>query len=530
MKKIPLSWMVIAAALIFQIPLFAKGQGETRPAAQEKHLIVALNPDYISFDPGIAYEPYAGWVISNSYDTLYRYEGSTTNFVPSLAESYSVSADGLTYTYKLKKDIKFNSGNPLTSEDILWSNQRNINLKGNGAFHAKGIVSIEAPDPYTIVYHLKEVDPTFHVKLNRTFFSPLDKKTLLQQGATNAPDASTADKAKIWLDTHSAGTGPYQLQSYIPNNEVVLVRNPNYWRSAPYYDKITLKTIPDPNSQVMALQRGDVDIAFNTGPEQIKSLQGVKNIEIVDAPDFRFNFLLLNRDPAIGGPLANPKVAKAVNLAIDYKGLQTIAGPAFVVLQGPFSIGLPGSLPPRDVSSFPKVEAAKALLKEAGYPNGFSVKFYVPTVNQAGLDFVTLAQKIQNDLAAVGIKTELVPEPSNVSLDSYRNGKQSLALWHWGPDYQDNISNLSFLPGNTVGLRANWKAEANPALADLGKKTSLELDESVRNENYKKIIALLEEDSPFVPLLQHASQYAIRAGLKGADYAIRRVELGRVSE
>jgi peptide/nickel transport system substrate-binding protein len=456
--------------------------------------------------------------------------GSTTNYVPGLAESYSISADGLTYTYKLRKDIKFNSGNPLTADDIVWSNQRNINLKGNGAFHARGITGIEAPDPYTVVYHLNEVDPTFHIKLNRTFFSPLDKKVLLQQGATNAADADTADKAKTWLNSNSAGTGPYQLQSFTPNNEVILVRNPNYWGDRPYYDKITLKTIPDPNSQIMALQRGDVDLAYNTGPEQIKSLQGVKNVEIIDAPSFQFSFLLVNRDPAIGGPLANPKVAKAINLALDYKGLLTIAGPAFSILQGTFSIGLPGSLPPRDVSAFPKVNEAKALLREAGYPSGFTVKFYVPTVNQAGLDFVTLAQKIQNDLAVVGIKTELVPEPSNVSLDSYRNGKQSLGLWYWGPDYQDNISNLVFLPGNSVALRANWKAEANPALADLAKKTALEINESVRNENYKKIIALLEEDSAFVPLLQHASQYAIRSGLKGADYAIRRVELGRISE
>lgn len=510
----------------------------SKPAAQttgdataaEKHLIVAVNPDFETFDPALAYEPFSAWVLGTVYDTLYKYKNDIRHYEPQLAESYTVSPDGLTYTYTLRKDVTFNTGRPLTSADLLWSNQRALNMKGNATFNARGIAGIEAPDDYTIVYHLKEADPTFHIKLASNLFAPLDRQAAEEHGATNAENADTTDSAKVWLDNNSIGTGPYQIASYTPKVDLVMERNPNYWGTKPYYDKITLKSVTDSNSQAMMLRAGDVDIAFNLSPEQIRELQGINGISIMDAPSLRFSFLLMNRDPAVGGPVANPTVQKAIHLALDYKGLQTIAGGGVVTPQGPFSLGLTGSFPPADVSGYPKLAEAKALMAQAGYAEGFSSKFYVPVTNIQGVDFVILAQKIQNDLAAIGITTELVPENVTISLESYRNGKQPLGLWHWGPDYNDNISNLAFLPGNTVALRAGWKAEANSALANLGRNTALEIDEAKRIEYLRQIQEQLLEDSPFAVILQHASQYAIRTGLTGADFGINRLDFTRLAE
>jgi peptide/nickel transport system substrate-binding protein len=531
MKK---SFVVLLLALSLVVPAFlsaAGGGDRSAPApAAEKHLIVALNPDYESFDPAIAYEPTSAIVLGATYEVLFDYENDIENLTPRLAESYTVSEDGLSYTFTLRRGVVFVSGNPLTAADIKWSNERAINLKGNGSFRAAGIARIEAPDDYTVVYHLKAVDPTFPIKLASTFFSPLDSKTAIAQGATNAENAATADTARNWLDNNSIGTGPYRLESYTPKVEVILTRNPNYWGKAPYFDRITLKAVADSNSQAMMLRAGDVDIAYNLGPEQVRELRGVAGIDIIEARTLQTSFLLMNRDPAISGPVADPTVQKAIRLALDYPGIQTIAGAGMVTPPVPFPIGLLGSPAAADVRGYPKTAEAKNLLTQAGYPDGFSTKLYVPTTNLLGLDLVILAQKIQNDLAAIGIAAELVPENVTISLNTYRLGQQSLGLWYWNPDYYDNISQLAFLPGNTVGLRANWTAESNPALVSLSKAASVETDSAKRAVLFGQIAAALVEDSPFAVLLQINGQYAVRSGLKGAGYHILRLDLPRIAE
>jgi peptide/nickel transport system substrate-binding protein len=312
---------------------------------------------------------------------------------------------------------------------------------------------------------------------------------------------------------------------------VVLVRNPTYWGPAPYYDRITLSTVADANTQLMMLQAGDVDIALNLGAEQIKGIAGVPGITVLDAQSLTTSFLLMNRDAAIGGPVADPRVQRAIRLALDYAGIQAIAGPGMRTPLAPFPLGLLGSLPPGDVSGYPKAAEAKALMAEAGFAGGFSTKLYVPTSTVVGVELLTLAQKIQNDLAAIGITTELVPENVTISLQTYRTGKQSLGLWYWTPDYPDNNSQIVFLPGNTVGLRANWTADQNPALAALGKQAATEIDNAKRVELFTKIQQALIEDTPFAMLLQHTSQYAVRTGVTGADYLARyQLDLKRIAE
>jgi peptide/nickel transport system substrate-binding protein len=522
--------------LAFMVPvlLFAGGSSEKKTAsggeAKEKHLIVAANPDFESFDPAIAYEPFSAWIMGSCYNTLMEYDGSIDKLIPRVAESYSVSGDGLSYTFSLRKDVKFSSGNPLSSADVKWSHERVWNIRGNGSFMLGGVDKIDTPDDYTVIYRLKQVDPVFPTKLSYVTMDILDRKVAIEHGATNAENAKTADTAKTWLDNNSAGSGPYRILSYTPKVEVVLERNPNYWRTPAYYDKITLKTVTDSNAQLMMLRAGDVDIAYNLSPEQIQTLQGVQGITIMDARSLTTSFLLMNRDPGIGGPVANPKVQRAIRLALDYPGIQTIAGPRMLSPQAPFPIGLAGSLQAADVTGYPRVNEAKALLAEAGYPNGFSTKFYVPTNTVVGVDLVLLAQKVQNDLKAVGINTELVPESVNISLATYRDGKQPLGLWYWNPDYIDNASQLAFLPGNTVGLRANWKEDQNPALAALGRSAAVETDEAKRMALIGQIQRAMIEDTPFAVLLQHSSQYAIRTGLTGADYGMLRLDFKRIAE
>ncbi|MFP3090292.1 ABC transporter substrate-binding protein [Treponema sp. TIM-1] len=531
MKKMVFLFLALLLASLSACKGKPADEGEVSSGTGEKHLIIAANPDYESFDPGIAYEPYGSTVIHACYDNLFEFQGSLDNLVPAAAESYEISADGLTYTFKLRPNIRFVSGNPLSSADVKWSFERAINLKGNAAFMAEGITGIEAPDDSTVIVRLKETNPSFPIELTFVFFSILDSKAAAEQGATNAPDADVTDTAKTWLDTHSVGSGPYQIETYTPKVEVVLARNPNYWGPAPYYDRITISTVMDSNTQLMMLRAGDADIAFNLSAEQVKEIVGVPEITILDAQSLTTSFLLMNRDPAIGGPVADPRVQVAIRLALDYGGIQAFAGPGMTTPLAPFPVGLLGSLPSGDITGYPKVAEAKALLAAAGYADGFSTKLYVPTNTVVGVELVTLAQKLQNDLAAIGITTELVPENVTISLETYRTGQQPLGLWYWSPDYPDNNSQLAFLPGNSVGLRANWTADQNPALAALGKQAATEIDTAKRVELFTQIQQAMIEDTPFAMLLQHTSQYAVRTGLTGADYLeLYLLDLKRIAE
>ncbi|MDR2516133.1 MAG: ABC transporter substrate-binding protein [Spirochaetaceae bacterium] len=497
---------------------------------EEKHLIVAANPDHKTFDPALAYEPFSEWILASCYNNLMEYDGGIDKLVTGAASGYDVTPDGTVYTFSLRRDITFSTGNPLTSRDVKWSHERMINLRGSGSFMAEGIVAIETPDDYTVVYRLAESDPAFPYKLTFVVFNIIDATEAETRGAVSGPDAGTADTAKLWFDTHSAGSGPYQIVTHTPNVEVVLERNPRYGGARPHFDRVTLKSVPDPNTQAMMLQRGDVDVAFDIGPEQAKQLAGVAGVTIMDARSLTASFLLMNRSPAVGGPAAHPLVQKAIRLALDYPGIQTIAGPRMVTPRAPFPIGLSGSLGEADISGYPRTAEARALMAEAGHAAGFSTKLYVPTNKVLGVDLVLMAQKIQNDLKAINIAVELVPEEVTISLDTYRTGKQSLGLWYWQPDYYENTSQLAFLPGNVVGLRANWTEAMNPALAALGRRAATEVDNEKRNALYAEIQARLIEDTPYAMLLQHASQYAVRTGLTGVDYNMQRLDFKRIAE
>ncbi|MDR1206196.1 MAG: ABC transporter substrate-binding protein [Peptococcaceae bacterium] len=517
------------------------------PAGEEKQLIVAVDPDYESFDPAVTYEAYGMLILHACYDNLLEFVGSLENLQPSAAESFETSEDGLTYTFTLRPDIKFSSGNPLTAADVKWSVERAIMIGGNASFMAEGLEAVEAPDAATVVFRLRETDPSFPVKLTYNFFSILDSKAAQEHGAMSEEDLAAArgpedgsaafvatdvsDTAKAWLDSNSAGSGPYVIESYTPKVEVVLARNVNYWGEAPYYDKITVSTIADSNAQAMMLQQGDIDVAFNLGPEQISPLEGKDGITVMDRQTLTASFLLMNCSEEIGGPVADPLVQKAIRLALDYPGIQSIAGVDTATPVAPFPLGLLGSLPPLDPAGYPRLEEAQALMSEAGFADGFAVDFYVPTTNIIGVDFVTLAQKIQSDLAAIGIRTTIVPEDIMISLETYRTGQQPLGLWYWNPDYPDNNSQLAFLPGNSVGLRANWTADMNPELAALAAGAATETDPEARIALFGQIQKTMSEDAPFAMLMQHTGQYAINSNLKNAEYIDRYyLDLKRINE
>ncbi|HVO71787.1 MAG TPA: ABC transporter substrate-binding protein, partial [Aggregatilineaceae bacterium] len=158
-------------------------------------------------------------------------------------------------------------------------------------------------------------------------------------------------------------------------------------------------------------------------------------------------------------------------------------------------------------------------LQQAGYPDGFDIKLEYPDFNYIGTEFSVVAQKVQADLAAVGIKVELVPEEIQTSLDAYRGGKQGFSLWLWNADYRDTLDYVEFLPGRVVGLRANWTDQnSDQEIRDLRDKVLVETDPAVRSDLFAQIQLYEQQNGPFAPLFQPGVQFAYNAALKGFAY------------
>ncbi len=514
--------------LTFLVVWFVSSLGLIGTANAESRLILGISPDYSTFDPGHAYEIWATTVLNVTYDNLVKFEG--LGDVPELdaAKSRSASDDGLTWTFKLRDDIQFVSGNKLTAADVKWSFDRVKHLKGNPAFLADNVESVSAPDDETVVIKLGHTDAAFISKLATPAFAILDSKTVEAMGGASGEGASERDTVKAGLNQMSAGSGPYMIESFVPDSEVILVKNPNYRFSVPGADRIHLRAMNDANSQLLAIQKGDIDIAFNINSEHAKQLEGKEGVKVLSSHTMLIDFLLMNMDPEIGGPMSNPDVQDAVRYALDYRGMQTIAGSGAITPQSFIQQGFLGALPPRD-PDFQDLEKAMSLMAKAGYADGFTIVFDVATYAMQGVSWTVLGEKIASDLAQIGITAEIRTSEIMVGLAEYRAGKQAFAIWGWGPDYPDPNNQLAFGPGEKVGGgRVNWTADMNPELADLIKRAKSETDDAKRGKLLEEIQTIDTEDGPYVFLLQLGRQYAVRDNIENAYTNYYQLELDQI--
>jgi peptide/nickel transport system substrate-binding protein len=485
-------------------------------ARQEKVLVIGHAESTDSLDPARGYTQTTSFIFRAVYQTLVTFpDQDASAIIPMLATDWSVSDDGLTYTFNLRNDVVFSSGNPLTAADVVFSLTRLKNIKGSPAFLAGTIDTVTAVDDYTVEVKLAQVDPAFLANLaNTNGFSIADSKLIMENGGTDAEDASTTDTAEAFLNGTSAGSGPYMLERWEPQVETVLVRNPNYNGKAPYFDRVIVTNIPEPATQKIALEAGDIDLALDLTTDQIAGLKDNPAIAIFRGPGNIHHFLLMNRDPAIGGPVSDPNVGLAIRYALDYDGYLVLWGG--VQPASDLAVGLAGALGP-DQALKRDLDKARQLLADAGYPNGFEITLEYPDFTFQGVNMNTNAQKIQADLAEAGIKVTLNPLELQVELEKYRSGAQGFAYMFWGPDFLDPADFLAFLPGGKVATeRALWTPErADPAMLDLIAQAKVETDQAKRLDLYGQLQKMAQQDGAFAPFNQPDIQTAFRANIQG---------------
>lgn len=475
--------------------------------------------DLKTLDPHRAYEFTAATLMHNMYDTLVTFNGAdVSKVVPSIADSWTSSDDVKTYTFKIHNGAKFSSGNPVTAEDVRFSLQRLINIKGNAAGIADNIDKVTAPDANTVVIALKQPDPALLPLLTSPWMSIVDSKVVKQNGGTDAADADKTDKAESFFSKNSAGSGPFVLKSYTPDSQVTLERNPNAWHNVPKVERVVINNVPEASSQKLSVEKGDIDIATDLTNDQIADSQTKQGIAVVTGKPLDFIYMAMNESQDVGKELGKPEVQQAIRMAIDYDGLVKLAGGGAIRLNGLVPHGLLGDL---DQSALTKTdpEGAKSLLAKAGYANGITFKLSYPTKQvYDGVPMDAVAEKLQADLKKANITVDLNPMEESPLLDSYRNGKEQCIIIIWGYDLPDPSNSLLFAPPDgVIAKRVNW-TQTVPEIDALIKGDLNSKDSAKRGAAYQQYQKIMLEKSPYAVLFQPGHQLVTRSNVQGVTY------------
>lgn len=507
-------WVAVAAALlaVLAVPLgWAAGQ------AREDVLVIARDiDDMVTNDPSRTYEWTSQIIDQAAYDTLVTVEPPDVSVIrPRLATRWTISPDGTTYTFTLRPGVRFASGNPLTAHDVRFSFMRLKNLKDNPSFFMDDVKDVTVVDDHTVRVVLTAPNVAFLAVLAAVPTGILDSRTVMAKGGTDAPNAKDVDKATEWLNQNSAGSGPYVLKSWTKSVEVVMERNPHYWGPRPRFARVLFRHVKSGSTQREMLERGDVDVAMDFDPDLAARVRGNPRIQVIEGLTMNQVYLGITTSRENSRELADKRVRQAISYAIDYDGiLQGLMRGAGERPPGMIPLGLLGV--DRALARRQDVAKARALLAEAGYPNGFATKL---TYYQGllGAPAEALAAKLQSDLAAVGVRVTLDPKERTVAFSEYRGGKSVMILSGWSPDFldPDPYADAFYKAGGVVPKRLHWQ---NARAAELTLLARKEQDPARRAALYREIQQIGLDEVPHVMLVQPKNYVGTNPAIKG--YAI----------
>ncbi len=485
--------------------------------------------DIITMDPGEAFELSTAEITANTYSYLVRLDlNDTSKIVGDLAESWTVSDDGLTYTFKLKPGLKFASGNPITAEDVAYSFERVVKLDKSPAFILTqfGLTGdniaekAKAVDANTFVFTVdKGYAPSFVLNcLTATVGSVVDKKLVLEHVAAVTPSDEYKydnDFGNAWLKTGYAGSGAFKLREWRANEVVVLERNDNYFGEKAPLARVIYRHMKESSGQRLALENGDIDVARNLEPGDLDAISKNADLASTSAPKGTVYYYSLNQK---NPNLAKPEVVEAFKYLVDYDAIgSTLIKGIGEIHQTFLPKGVLGEL---DENPY-KLDVAKAkeLLAKAGLADGFTV-----TMDVRNTQPVTgIAESVQQTLAQANIKMEIIPGDGKQTLTKYRARTHDIYIGQWGQDYFDPNSNAETFTVNpdnsdegkvkTLAWRNSW--DVPKEWSDQSKAALLEKDAAKRAEMYKDLQKKVLEKSPFVIVFQQTEVAGYSGKLKG---------------
>ena len=480
---------------------------------ETKRVLVTVDdePDTVDFQCTSLYYTVALNVFDRLVETKTGEDGSTL-IVPSLAESWEVSDDGLEYTFHLRQNVTFSNGSPLTASDVYYTFVRLLTIP-NGcnrsiAESILGAVALENRE----VKHLEGFrilsDTDFVITLEEPFAAFLS--CLSMPGASILDEESTVKAGVRFGESayHTVGTGPFLFYSWVPKQGIVLRANPACWAGAPDYDVLNLLFITDPVAERMMFKRGEIDILDldNLGDEAEYFIHGdIYQNRLYRVPQIGISYVALNESVK---PLNDVKVRRAMQLSLNRQMLlDAVFSGRGTLENGIFPHGLKGCNV--DLAEIPcDPELARTLLKEAGYPNGFQLIVSIKSTS-APLErrMVEMAVSMWEK---IGIRAEIEVLDEASFLDRRNNGKLTCYAATWSADYDDPDNFIYTFFGNVENTRYRSLCYPNEAVMNRVRKARAVMDEKTRLKEYQdleKIIA--QDDAAWIPLFSRMHYYVV---------------------
>jgi peptide/nickel transport system substrate-binding protein len=453
--------------------------GQAYAQARGTTLVIGIDiSDTITLDPVKQAQYTPPITLAATYDALMTLApGDYIEPKPALATAWRRTPDGRGWRFTLREGVKFASGATMTAEDVQFTFQRLLALKEQTQQYIKAVDRCEIVDAKTIDLVMNAPDAPLLNILCAPSFGIVEKKVVEAQGGSMAADAKEKDKATDWLNQNSAGTGPYRLVRWERNQQIQLVRNPHYWRGAPAYERVVIRHFSDSAAQLLAVRRGDIQAAFNLIPEQVATLRDDPAVRTERLPSLDFVYMALTQNPEFNRALAQQACRQAIGYAIDYDGITTnMLGGAALRPAHFLPIGVNGSTEQiaREIGFRQDLEKAKRLLQDGGFAEGFEFEIAYGNAAVAGVSYQLLAQKIQADLARVGIRARLNPMDQVNLRTAFTTGRtQGGVLTFWNPPAVENELWAAAVV-ERVARRVHWPVP--PEMTALVKRAAEEPD------------------------------------------------------
>lgn len=445
-------------------------------------LTIALTSSPKNLDPVKYTGTYESQIIQNVGDTLVAYKMDLSEIVSNLAESWTVSEDGMHYTFKLRDNVyfhpgKFQDGRQMTAEDIKYSLERSHELSAMNRLDM--IESVEVISDFELIVHLPKPNAAFLTALTNS-------------GNIIVPK----EEVEGWGDdfgNHLIGTGPFMLKEFKYDNETILVKNEKYWAQTPHLDGVTFKVITDINQNANALRTGEIDFSSGLSGEAVKIIREDKNINLMETPGLHVAYIYFNQ---ANGPTADKKVREALIKAVDIEQLvQGVyqygeAQPASLPLP-PGSWGYDESLE----SSVPKYdpEEAKKLLADAGYPDGFKTTLYISNTPHR-VKMATILQQFLKMNLNVDLEIQTAEWGTFSEIASSGNADIFAMSWTWYPDPFFFLNKI--FASSAIGSLGNGQGFNNAEVDRLLDEALVVSEQSERAELYKKALKIIVEEYP----------------------------------
>lgn len=461
-------------------------------------LIVATAYDAKSLDPHATNDVASSNVMEQIYDTLVKLD-ENDQVVGSLAESFEV-LDDRTYQFNLRKGVKFHNGEELKASDVAFTFKRALSPIGGSIAHIVGDIDpdgIEVVDDYTVIIKTKTPNSAF-------------LPSLTHKGGGVILNQKAVEEAGDSYSMNPVGTGPFQFESWAKGDQIVLTRFEDYYGEAPSFNKMILRAIPEATNRTIELESGGVDIAYEITTNDIKRVEENDQLKLIRKMGNSTTYFAFNTKKA---PFDNEKVRQAISYAID---TETIVNAVFRGVGAPAD----GPVPPNikyfneDLGSpVYDVDKAKALLAEAGYPDGFKGKIWT-NEKKARVDMCTI---IQSQLKEVGIDVEIQVLEWGAYLEGIKNAEHEMFMVGWSTQTPDPDMSLYGPFHSSQQGKNNFSYYDNPKVDEMLEQGRVLSDSPEREALYKELQSIIRTEAPWIVMNNGEIVVGMRSNIENFD-------------